>query len=775
MDDFINVSAEKLLYFKKNVLTKKHATEFLQNLCLKNDTEKIQNELKKYLTKDETNLEEKNKFISEFVQKYDKVKLLKNVTQTSKTHQLSALINTKSTISENISSVKPQKENFMKKKVDYGNEDSFPTIENAELVNRKKKYQILEHHFKNKLDEKIKLCNCMSSKHPLVGNCLDCGKIQCLQEGEKYCIICGSEIPLKEEYEKNCMNDIEMKKAYIHKEKLIKFQKDFYSKLQIIDDFTDWYELSTNTWIDQASREKARQKDDELDKIRENPNYDWSINFQTLKIEKVYEKVDEAKEREDVAQYFINEIKERDKKKKQELSSTLNCRMSTIKAIEEFSLLTKKYKQDNENSINPSSLAKKIDMDMDKRFGEQISNANKELLSSMDLMTENDYFLNETDKGKCLSMHQPWASLVIEGIKRFEGREWDIDYRGILWIHSTSKKPDQELIDSVEKQYKILYEKCKKPPKFPKRYPTSALLGCVDLVDVIKRQDYVKIMNNTVIQEKSDSNYQFVVKNPQKLDIPIKMPGQPKLWELDFDSFQRIKDSVKYKVNTFWWPPAGLNLNLIEFPFILILSPEIVQPKQLTKIPEKVKIINKLLQNEDPNSLLLMKNLISKEKKENILNYCEAYRKEMSFQNDYLIEPFLQYALYKNYLGEENYPDIIYNLFKEINEYLEKEKKIKNGLELINITVEYIDWYGIQNFRTIENETKLIKIIIGNSIAMSFLNNFDDISGKSLKLECGDIIIIDGGFIYSIPQVFYQNLKKTKIKQGTIIISYICK
>ena len=159
----------------------------------------------------------------------------------------------------------------------------------------------------------------------------------------------------------------------------------------------------------------------------------------------------------------------------------------------------------------------------------------------------------------------------------------------------------------------------------------------------------------------------------------------------------------------------------------------------------------------------------------NILNYCEAYRKEMSFQNDYLIEPFLQYAIYKNYLGEENYPDIIYNLFKEINEYLEKEKKIKNGLELINITVEYIDWYGIQNFRTIENETKLIKIIIGNSIAMSFLNNFDDISGKSLKLECGDIIIIDGGFIYSIPQVFYQNLKKTKIKQGTIIISYICK
>jgi len=256
MDDFIKISAEKLLFFKKNVLTKKHAAEFLQNLCGKNDSDKIENELKKYLLKDESNFEEKTKFITEFIQKYEKLKVTKNAPQPTKPSQLSSLISQKSTISENVAAVKPTKENFMKKKINTVDEESFPTLENADLLKKKKKYQILEHHFKNKLEEKIKLCNCMSTKHPIVGNCLECGKIQCLQEGEKYCIICGSEIPLKEEYEKLCMNDIDMKKAYNHKEKLMKFQKDFYSKLQIIDDFTDWYEISTNTWIDQASREK---------------------------------------------------------------------------------------------------------------------------------------------------------------------------------------------------------------------------------------------------------------------------------------------------------------------------------------------------------------------------------------------------------------------------------------------------------------------------------------------------------------------------------------
>lgn len=40
-----------------------------------------------------------------------------------------------------------------------------------------------------------------------------------------------------------------------------------------------------------------------------------------------------------------------------------------------------------------------------------------------------------------LSMHQPWASLLVYGLKRIEGRAWPTDHTGSLWIHATSTQP----------------------------------------------------------------------------------------------------------------------------------------------------------------------------------------------------------------------------------------------------------------------------------------------------------------------------------------------
>ena len=58
------------------------------------------------------------------------------------------------------------------------------------------------------------------------------------------------------------INDLNAKNAYNHKEKLLKFQEDFYSKLQIIDEFNDWYELSKNTWLTDNEREKAKRDEE---------------------------------------------------------------------------------------------------------------------------------------------------------------------------------------------------------------------------------------------------------------------------------------------------------------------------------------------------------------------------------------------------------------------------------------------------------------------------------------------------------------------------------
>ena len=42
------------------------------------------------------------------------------------------------------------------------------------------------------------------------------------------------------------------------------------------------------------------------------------------------------------------------------------------------------------------------------------------------------------DDGVCLSMHQPWASFLVKGIKKHEGRTWYSAHRGdyaIDWIN----------------------------------------------------------------------------------------------------------------------------------------------------------------------------------------------------------------------------------------------------------------------------------------------------------------------------------------------------
>jgi hypothetical protein len=70
-----------------------------------------------------------------------------------------------------------------------------------------------------------------------------------------------------------------------------------------------------------------------------------------------------------------------------------------------------------------------------------------------------------------LSVRQPWASMIISGMKTVELRSWPTNYRGWLWIHS-GKKVDQEALDLLDDQ--------------AHEYQTGGLLGIAHLTDVRK-------------------------------------------------------------------------------------------------------------------------------------------------------------------------------------------------------------------------------------------------------------------------------------------------
>lgn len=102
--------------------------------------------------------------------------------------------------------------------------------------------------------------------------------------------------------------------------------------------------------------------------------------------------------------------------------------------------------------------------------------------SVMPLIRYNTNILDEdlmatVDQGLCISLHQPYASLLVAGVKRqaffkpfiyfltnqddfgfrHEGRVWPTNHRGRLWIAAAAKQPEEEEVVALENFYRTFY------------------------------------------------------------------------------------------------------------------------------------------------------------------------------------------------------------------------------------------------------------------------------------------------------------------------------
>ena len=121
---------------------------------------------------------------------------------------------------------------------------------------------------------------------------------------------------------------------------------------------------------------------------------------------------------------------------------------------------------------------------------------------------------------KVLTIKQPWASLIIEGYKRFEFRSWKTKYRGELLIHA---------VKSVDKE---AYERLK---GYLTDMPLGKIVGKVELTDCIKTTPEFfeeRLKENKDIYTKSifKEDYAWQVKLKEKFDKPIDVKGKLGLW-----------------------------------------------------------------------------------------------------------------------------------------------------------------------------------------------------------------------------------------------------
>lgn len=121
---------------------------------------------------------------------------------------------------------------------------------------------------------------------------------------------------------------------------------------------------------------------------------------------------------------------------------------------------------------------------------------------------------------KVLTIKQPWASLIIEGYKKFEFRSWKTNYRGDLLIHA-GKSIDKEA-----------YKRLK---NYLTEMPLGKIIGKVELIDCIKTtQEFFeeRLKENRNIYSKSifKEEYAWHVEVKEKFNNPIEVKGKLGLW-----------------------------------------------------------------------------------------------------------------------------------------------------------------------------------------------------------------------------------------------------
>lgn len=323
-------------------------------------------------------------------------------------------------------------------------------------------------------------CSCQgqTSEHRLISNCLSCGRIICDHEGLP-CLFCSSRpptssppplastfLPSSSFPPSSSPPSPSLEKALRMKEQLLAFDRNQSAENNVFDEQLDYFELNENVWLSKEVKEQAVKEIIEEKKVREEYNRGINVQFVDGKWEEVKEKGDENASKRKAQQLCQKSLqKERETREKEGSkggeSLSFDDRVGDQVYVQLRNEWNEKYKQYREKmekkKCEGNKMFKVIAHDEGfsggfvKVFEKKLEEIGGEK-GDLNIYDREIFDLNG-ESGKCLSMLQPWASLMVEGFKRFEGRFWNTEYRGPLWVHAGATQPDPETIRRTENQY----------------------------------------------------------------------------------------------------------------------------------------------------------------------------------------------------------------------------------------------------------------------------------------------------------------------------------
>lgn len=124
---------------------------------------------------------------------------------------------------------------------------------------------------------------------------------------------------------------------------------------------------------------------------------------------------------------------------------------------------------------------------------------------------------------KVLTIKEPWASLIVNGYKKYEFRSWKTKYRGEFLVHA-SINPDRKALEYFE--------------DLNLNYQPGKIIGKVNLIACLEvtpefEEKIIKENPQVYSLTKGRIGYAFKLDNIEKFSEPIEIKGKLGFWNYD--------------------------------------------------------------------------------------------------------------------------------------------------------------------------------------------------------------------------------------------------
>lgn len=126
---------------------------------------------------------------------------------------------------------------------------------------------------------------------------------------------------------------------------------------------------------------------------------------------------------------------------------------------------------------------------------------------------------------KAITVKEPFASLISEGIKKYEFRTWKTNYRGEVYIHAGK---------GINKEYIYLLKRYNINKHNSEIIAKAQLTDCIkvnnDFKEFLRKENYE--VYKMIIEDDDFNGYAFKLENVKKIK-PISINGKLSIWNFE--------------------------------------------------------------------------------------------------------------------------------------------------------------------------------------------------------------------------------------------------